>query len=104
MSESDIPARMRAARKLAYQRTFCGDGTSPHVSGEKVLADLHRFAHSNGGSPVINPSTGVTDTHMTYYRLGMQDLLKRINLHLGLNQLHVHEFTQEKQPNEQAKS
>lgn len=78
--------KLRQARKLAYQRTFCGDGTAPHLSGERVLADLRRFAHIDSGGIVVSPVSKVTDPYATCYRAGLRDMYLRIAHHLGIDE------------------
>jgi hypothetical protein len=78
--------KVRSARRLAYQRTFCGDGTTPHLSGERVLADLRRFAHIDSGGIVVSPVTRTTDPYATCYRAGLRDMYLRIAAHLGIDE------------------
>jgi hypothetical protein len=93
--------KVRAARKLAYQRTFCGEGTKPHVNAERVLADLRRFAHIDSGGIVVSPVSRQTDPYATCYRAGLRDMYLRIAKHLGLSE--AQEFTTTEDPgNEQA--
>lgn len=88
-------SKIPPARKLAYMRTFCGDGTRPHMDGERVLADLRKFAAFDKPGPVINPHSKVSDPYMTYYRLGQTDLYKRIATHLGLDVSEIFEPLEE---------
>lgn len=88
------------ARRLAYQRTFCGDGTKPHLDGERVLADLRKFSAFDKPGPVINPLSKVSDPHMTYYRLGMADMFKRICTMLGIDETQV--FPQVEEPRDES--
>lgn len=81
--------KIRQARKLAYQRTFCGDRATPHMDGERVLADLRRFAHIDSGGIVVSPVTRTTDSHATCYRAGLRDMYLRIAHHLGLDESQV---------------
>lgn len=76
----------RQARKVAYQQTFCGEGTKPHMSGERVLADLRRFAHIDDGGIVVSPVTRTTDPYASCYRAGLRDMYLRIARHLGLDE------------------
>lgn len=95
--------KVRSARKLAYQRTFCGDGVTPHLNGERVLADLRRFAHIDSGGIVVSPVTRTTDSHATCYRAGLRDMYLRIAQHLGVDEAQVFSPTEEP-TNEQAES
>lgn len=72
-----------AARKAAYRRTFCGDGTKPHMDGERVLADLRKFAHVDIGGLVVSPVSKTTDPYATMYRAGLRDMYERIAAFVG---------------------
>ena len=87
--------KVRSARKLAYQRTFCGDGVTPHVNGERVLADLRRFCHVDTAGIVVSPVNKQTDPFATCYRAGLRDAYMRIALHLGIAEAQVFSTTEE---------
>ncbi len=74
------------ARAVAYRRTFFGDTQAPHINGEKVLADLRRFAHIDDGGIVVSPVQRMTDPYATCYRAGLRDMYLRIVGHLGLDE------------------
>jgi hypothetical protein len=76
----------RARRRLAYQRTFCGDATMPHANGAAVLADLRKLARIDDGGLVVSPVTRMTDSHATAYRAGLRDMYLRIAAHLGVDE------------------
>lgn len=98
---SDFFLRRRIRRQLAYQRTFCGDGSTPHVNAQEVLADLRKFARIDDGGLVVSPVTRMTDPHATCYRAGLRDMYLRICAHLGIEEAQVFTSDQEK-PDESA--
>lgn len=65
-------------KRLAYIRTFCGDGENPHEDGKRVLADLKKFCGINKGGIVISPVSRVVDSHATVYRAALRDAYLRI--------------------------
>lgn len=65
-------------KRLAYIRTFCGDGEDVHVEGKQVLADLRRFCRINRGGLVISPKAGLVDPYATVYAAGLRDAYLRI--------------------------
>ena len=78
--------RERLARKrLAYVRTFCGDGSEPHPEGQRVLADLRAFCGMTKGGLVVSPKQGMVDSHATVYRAAMRDVYIRIAAFLALD-------------------
>lgn len=81
-------------RRLAYVRTFCGDGAKPHPEAEKVLADLRRFCGIDRGGIVVSPVSRMVDPHATAYRAGQRDVYLRIIKFLGLSE--AIEYTEEK--------
>lgn len=80
-------AKERSDRKrLAYQRTFCGDGSKPHLEAERVLADLRRFCGIDRGGIVVSPVSRMVDSHATTYRAGQRDVYLRIVKMLSLSE------------------
>jgi len=92
--------RIPPRRRLAYQRTFCGEGTTVHLEAEHVLADLRRVARIDEGGLVVSPTTRTTDSHATMYQLGMRDLYARICLHLGIEE--SQQFEQAKETHDES--
>jgi hypothetical protein len=92
--------KVRSARRAAYQRTFCGDGTTPHVSAQRVLADLRRFANIEGSGLVVSPVSKMTDPFASMYRAGARDVVLRILMHLGIDEAQA--FPTEETRDEQA--
>ncbi|MET0659133.1 MAG: hypothetical protein ABW110_13360 [Steroidobacteraceae bacterium] len=78
-------------KRLAYVRTFCGDGDSPHEDGKRVLADLKRFCGINQGGIVISPVSRVVDSHATVYRAALRDAYLRIVGFLDLEETDIEE-------------
>lgn len=74
------------ATRLAYLRTFCGDLESPHVNGEKVLADLKKFCGVTQPGIVVSPKAGLVDPYATAYRAGQRDVFLRIAFYLGIDE------------------
>lgn len=65
-------------KRLAYIRTFCGEGQDIHLEGKRVLADLRRFCRINRGGLVISPKAGMVDPYATVYAAGLRDAYLRI--------------------------
>lgn len=91
----------REKRQLAYLRTFFGDGSTPHVHAQDVLADLRKFARIDDGGIVVSPITRMTDPHATCYRAGLRDMYLRIVAHLGIDEAQPFKPSEEK-PDEPA--
>lgn len=73
-------------KRLAYARTFCGDGQDVHGDGKIVLADLKRFCRINRGGLVISPKAGMVDPYATVYASGLRDVYLRIAAFLDLDE------------------
>lgn len=73
-------------KRLAYLRTFCGDGDAPHGEGRRVLADLKRFCGINRGGIVVSPITRTVDPYASAYRAGLRDAYLRIAAFLDLDE------------------
>jgi hypothetical protein len=85
----------RARKVLAYQRTFNGDGKTPHLDGQIILEDLRKFAHIDGGGIVVSPTQQMTDPFATCYRAGLRDMYLRVARMLGLDEADVFDTTEE---------
>lgn len=82
-------------KKLAYDRTFCGDKEHPHEDAKIVLADLKRFCGINRGGIVISPVSRVVDPYATVYQAGQRDVFLRISQFLGLDETEISETIEE---------
>lgn len=78
-------------KRLAYSRTFRGDGETLHEDGQRVLADLKRFCRINRGGIVVSPVNRQTDPYATIYQAGLRDAYLRIIGFLQLDETDVHE-------------
>lgn len=78
-------------KRLAYVRTFMGDGQKPHPEALRVLADLKRFCGINRGGIVVSPVSRMVDSHATAYRAGQRDTYLRIAKFLGLDESDITE-------------
>lgn len=76
-------ARRLERKRLAYQQTFCDDKGRIHLNGERVIADLKRFCGWDRAGVVITANGA--DPHMTFYKAGQQDMLKRISRMIGVD-------------------
>lgn len=85
MSVRDLLLR----RRLAYIRTFYGDGSRPHPEAERVLEDLKRFCGINRGGIVVSPVTRSVDPYATHYRAGQRDVYLRIVKFLNLDETEI---------------
>jgi hypothetical protein len=78
-------------KRLAYIRTFCGDGQDIHGDGKRVLADLKRFCGINRGGIVISPVSRTVDPYATIYQSGMRDVYLRISKMLDIDETDINE-------------
>lgn len=88
-------AERRERTRVAYQRTFCGDGPRPHPEAERVLADLFKFCKVNKGGIVVSPVQRMTDPYATIYRDGLRDVYLRVAAMLGLDEWEQPEVKQD---------
>ena len=78
-------------KRLAYLRTFCGDGQRPHPEALRVLADLRRFCRVNRGGIVVSPVTRTVDPYATAYAAGLRDAYLRIAGFIELDDIQLTE-------------
>lgn len=92
-----------ARKRLAYRRSLCGTGKTPHLDGQIILEDLRKFAQIDKGGLVVSPTQQMTDPYATIYRAGLRDAYLRIALMLGLGEADTFD-TSEEAPNESART
>jgi hypothetical protein len=73
-------------KKLAYLRTFCGPGETPHVNAVVVLADLKKFCGVTKPGVVVSQKSGMADPILTGYLAGQRDVYQRICGYLGIDE------------------
>ena len=74
-----------ARRKLAYQRTFCGDRDVPHLDAEIVLEDLKKFCGMKRPGIAIARGTGAVDPYASIYQAALRDVYIHITGLLGID-------------------
>jgi hypothetical protein len=79
------PGERLARNRLAYIRTFCGDGSDPHPEGQRVLAELRRFCGITKGGLVVSPVSRTVDPYATIYRAALRDVYLHVTAFLTLD-------------------
>lgn len=79
-------------KRLAYIRTFCGDGAEPYPDADIVLKDLKRFCGINKGGIVVSPVNRQVDPFASVYRAGQRDVYLRIAKFLGIDETELGEI------------
>lgn len=77
-------------KRLAYLRTFCGPGETPHVHAEQVLKDLRKFCGMQKPGIVKAPN-GMVDPNATMYLAGLRDAYLRIIGFLSIDEKHLYQ-------------
>jgi hypothetical protein len=91
-------------KRLAYLRTFCGPGETPHVNAEAVLADLRKFCGVTKPGIVIPAKTGMVDSHATAYLAGQRDVYLRIIGFLSIDERHLFQGDTHEPQSDQSKT
>lgn len=71
-------------KRLAYARTFYGDGQTTLPEAQRVLDDLQKFCKYDAPGIVVSPTQRTVDPYAMAYRAGMVDVFKRITGFLGI--------------------